>query len=78
MPFHKFGPVARLWIFALGLSGLLAWAGQRWSAPPPIRADLVVALLLLPPLATALLVLRRWALPVEGTESVRTSEETRA
>ena len=78
MSARKLGPVARLWTLALALSGLLAWAGQRWSAPPPIRADLVVALLLLPPLATALVVLWRWTLPDEGTESTRTSEEKRA
>jgi len=78
MLLRKFGPVARLWTLALALSGLLVWAGQRWSSPPPIRADLVLALLLLPPLATVVVVLRRWALPVEGTESVPTSEETRA
>jgi hypothetical protein len=74
----KIAPVARLWLLSLALSALLAAAGARWSAPLPVRGDLVVALLLLPPLATALVVLGRWPLPVEGTESFRTSEEKRA
>jgi hypothetical protein len=78
MSAHKILSIAWLWVLALALSALLAAAGARWSAPLPIRGDLVGALLLLPPLATALAVLRRWSLPVEGTESSRPSEETQA
>jgi hypothetical protein len=70
--------VARLWALALALSALLAAAGVRWPAPLPIRADLVGALLVLPPLVVALVLLRRWSLPGEGGESIRTSEENGA
>jgi hypothetical protein len=74
----KIRQIAWLWALALVLSALLAAAGQRWPTPLPIRGELVAALLLLPPLATALVVLLRWRLPGEGTESKPTSEETRA
>jgi hypothetical protein len=78
MPVVKLRAVARLWAFALALSALLAAAGQRWPDPPPIRGDLVAALLLILPLAMALLLLGRWALPGEGGESDPNSEDTRA
>ena len=50
----KIRAVARLWALALALSAALAAAGERWSAPLPIRGDWVAALVLLPPLAMAL------------------------
>jgi hypothetical protein len=78
MPFRKIRFIAALWALALALSALLAGAGERWSAPLPIRGDLVAALLLLPPLATALVVLLRWPLPVDARESSRSSEESQA
>lgn len=66
-----------LWALALGLSALLAGMGQRWSEPLPIRADLVALLLLAPPLATVVWLLRHWRLPAagEGGESVDFAEE---
>jgi membrane protein implicated in regulation of membrane protease activity len=66
-----------LWTLALGISALLAAAGGRWSAPLPIRADLVAFLLLAPPLATLAWLLRHWRLPVagEGGESVDCAED---
>jgi hypothetical protein len=76
MTARKFRQIAGLWAFALVLSAALAAAGQRWPVAPSPRADVVVALLLLPPLLTALAVLARWRLPGEGTESVRSSQET--
>ncbi len=74
----KIRAVARLWALALALSAALVAAGEHWSAPPPIRGDWVAALVLLPPLAMALWLLGRWALPGEGGESDRISEDTRA
>jgi hypothetical protein len=78
MPVVKLRALARLWAFALALSALLAAAGQRWPQPPPIRGDLVAALLLLPPLVVAVLLLARWELPGEGGESDPNSEDTQA
>jgi hypothetical protein len=74
----KIRAVARLWALALALSAVLAAAGERWSAPLPIRGDVVVALLLVPPLAMALWLVGRWVLPGEGGESDPISEDTRA
>ncbi len=76
MTARKIRQVALLWAFALVLSAALAAAGQRWPSSLPPRADVVVALLLLPPLLSALAVFARWPLPGEGTESVGSSEET--
>jgi membrane protein implicated in regulation of membrane protease activity len=68
-----------LWTLALGLSALLAAAGQRWSAPLPIRVDLLAFLLLAPPLATVVWLLRHWRLTAagEGGESVDRAQERR-
>jgi hypothetical protein len=74
----KIRAVARLWALALALSAALAAAGERWSAPLPIRGDWVAALVLLPPLAMALWLLVPWAPPGEGGESDPISEDTRA
>jgi type VI protein secretion system component VasK len=65
----KIRAVAQLWALALALSALLVAAGQRWPATPEIRPALVVALLLLPSLLLGLLLLVRWRLPGQGTES---------
>jgi hypothetical protein len=78
MTVAKLRAVARLWAFALAFSALLAAAGQRWPQPLPIRGDLVAALLVLPPLAMAVLLLARWSLPGEGGESDPNSEDTQA
>jgi hypothetical protein len=74
----KIRAVARLWALALALSAVLAAAGERWSAPLPIRGDVVAALLLVPPLAMALWLAGRWLLPGEGGDSDPISEDTRA
>ena len=74
----KIRAIARLWALALALSAALVAAGERWSTPLPIRGDWAAALVLLPPLAMALWLLGRWALPGEGGESDRISEDTRA
>jgi len=73
----KLRSVLGLWALALGLSALLAAAGRRWSEPLPIRADLVATLLLVPPLATTVWLLRHWRLPAaaEGGESVGCAQE---
>ena len=55
--------VLRVWSLALALSAVLAAAGERWPAPLPIRPDLVWALVLLPPLLMALVLLSSWSLP---------------
>ncbi|MFM7264256.1 MAG: hypothetical protein ACKOZW_01400 [Cyanobium sp.] len=74
----KIRAVASLWTLALGLSAALVGAGERWSAPLPVRGDWAAALVLLPPLLMALWLLGRWALPGEGGESDPISEDTRA
>jgi hypothetical protein len=74
----KIRAVARLWALALALSAALAAAGERWSAPLPIRGDWVAALVLLPPLAMALWLLVPWPQPGEGGESDPISEDTQA
>jgi hypothetical protein len=68
MTAFKLLQVARLWAVALALSALLVAAGQHWPQPPPIDATAVLALVLLPPLAQALLLLARWGLPGDGRE----------
>ena len=55
--------VLRVWALALALSALLAAAGERWPEPLPIREGLVWALVLLPPLAMAGVLLAGWSLP---------------
>jgi hypothetical protein len=76
----KLRAVTALWAAALALSAALAAAGRRWPDPLPIRADVVAALLLLPPLVVALALLGRWRLPaaVQGAESAPSSEDTQA
>lgn len=66
-----------LWALALGLSAVLVGAGERWSGPLPIRLDLVVFLLLAPPLSMLMWLLGQWRLPVagEGGESVDCAED---
>jgi hypothetical protein len=51
-----------LWALALGMSAALAAAGQRWPDPLPIRGELILALLLAPPLAVLAWLLWRWRL----------------
>ena len=77
MPGPKLRSLLGLWALALGLSALLVAAGERWSEPLPIRADLVVFLLLAPPLAMLTWLLRQWRLPTagEGGESVDCAED---
>ncbi|MFM7087745.1 MAG: hypothetical protein ACKOXO_12255 [Cyanobium sp.] len=60
--------VLRLWSLALALSAALAAAGRHWPQPLAIRTDLVWALVLIPPLLMALLLLRNWRLPAQGDE----------
>jgi hypothetical protein len=55
--------VLRAWSLALALSAILAAAGGRWPDPLPIRPLLVWSLVLLPPLALALLLVAGWSLP---------------
>jgi hypothetical protein len=44
------------------MSAALAAAGQRWPDPLPIRGELILALLLAPPLAVLAWLLWRWRL----------------
>ena len=55
--------VLRVWSLALALSAVLAAAAERWPEPLPIRPALVWALVLLPPLGMALVLLSAWSLP---------------
>jgi hypothetical protein len=57
-----------LWGLALALSALLVAAGQRWSAPLPIRGDLILVLLLTPALAVLAWLLGRWRLDPPSQE----------
>lgn len=68
MPAFKLRQVALLWAGALALSALLAGCGQRWPQPLPIRADVALVLVVLPPLALVFRLLARWRLPVAGGE----------
>jgi hypothetical protein len=52
--------VARLWGLALLLSAALAIAGRHWPDPLTPRADVVAALVLLPPLLLVIHLLRDW------------------
>lgn len=53
----------RVWSLALVLSTVLAAAAERWPEPLEIRPGLVWALVLLPPLLMALVLLAGWSLP---------------
>ena len=53
----------RVWSLALALSAVLAAAAERWPEPLPIHPGVVWALVLLPPLAVALVLLATWSLP---------------
>jgi hypothetical protein len=79
-PASKLLAVAALWSGALALSASLAAAGRHWPEPLPIRADVVVALLVLPPLAVAVALAVRWRLPAagRGAESPPSSNITQA
>jgi hypothetical protein len=79
---RKLAEVGLLWLAALGFSALLRWAGVHWSERLPIEPLMVAALVLLPPLLLALVLLARWpALPEaaqvggEGGESSDCAEE---
>ncbi|MFN7898910.1 MAG: hypothetical protein ACK5N0_04470 [Synechococcaceae cyanobacterium] len=51
-----------LWGLALVISAALAAAGQRWPDPLPIRGDLILVVLLAPPLAVLAWLLMHWSL----------------
>ena len=61
----------RVWSLALALSAVLAAAAERWPEPLPIRPAVVWALVLLPPLAMALVLLAGWSLPPQPPEAER-------
>jgi hypothetical protein len=52
--------VARLWGVALLVSAGLAIAGRHWPDPLTPRADVVTALVLMPPLLLVVHLLRDW------------------
>jgi hypothetical protein len=62
----KVRSLALLWGLALLVSAALVLAGRRWSDPLTPHAPVVWALLLLPPLATGLWLLRDWSVPAAG------------
>ena len=70
--------VSALWTGALALSAALVAAGRHWQEPLPIRADVVMALLLLPPFVVALALALRWRLPAarHGAESAPSSNHS--
>ncbi len=61
----------RVWSLALALSAVLAAAAERWPEPLPIRPAVIWALVLLPPLAMALLLLAGWSLPARPATGAR-------
>ncbi|MFM9110839.1 MAG: hypothetical protein ACKOPN_09680 [Prochlorococcaceae cyanobacterium] len=61
----KTRPVLQVWALALAASAMLAAAGERWPDPLTIRPAVVIALLLLPPLAMLAWLAVHWRLPVE-------------
>jgi hypothetical protein len=67
--------VLRVWSLGLALSAVLAAAGERWPEPLPIRPLLVWALVLLPPLLIALVLLTGWSLTSQGGELEPTNNE---
>jgi hypothetical protein len=79
MPVSSSRSVLRVWSLALALSVVLAAAGERWPEPLPIRPALVWALVLLPPLAMALVLLAGWSAPLppsgQGGESDDSDKE---
>jgi ABC-type molybdate transport system permease subunit len=62
----KVRSLALLWVLALLVSAALVLAGRRWSDPLTPQAPVVWALLLLPPLATGLWLLRDWSVAAAG------------
>ena len=68
----------RVWSLALALSAVLAAAAERWPEPLPIRPAVVWALVLLPPLAMALLLLADWSLPPPPAGGREASTPTRS
>ena len=62
----KVQQVGLLWFLALGVSAALVAAGRRWPDPLPLSSGPIWILLLLPPLAMALWLLRGWSLPPAG------------
>ena len=62
----KVQQVGLLWFLALGVSAALVGAGRRWPDPLPPSAGTIWILLLLPPLAMALWLLRGWSVPPAG------------
>jgi hypothetical protein len=72
----KVRSLALLWGLALLISAALALAGRRWPDPLTPHAAAVWILLLLPPLATGLWLLRDWTLPAsERGESEASTQE---
>ena len=64
---RKLAEVGLLWLAALGTSALLHAAGGHWSERLPIEPLVVAALVLVPPLLLALVLLARWpAVPEAG------------
>lgn len=57
-----------IWALALAMSGALVAAGQRWQEPLPLRGDLILALLLVPPLAVVALLMGSWRLDAPTPE----------
>ena len=63
--------VLRVWSLALALSAVLAAAAERWPEPLPIHVAVVWALVLLPPLLMALVLLAGWSLPSQAPAAER-------
>lgn len=63
-----------LWGLALVMSAALAAAGQRWPDPLAIRGDLILVLLLAPPLAVLAWLLVHWRLAPTSLDSPRVQE----
>ena len=76
----KLRQLAWIWGVSLALSAALAGAGARWPDPLPPRADVALALVLLPPLALAAWLLRRRHRSGDGRggESLSTRESAAA
>jgi len=75
----KLRQVAWVWGLSLALAAALAAAGARWPEPLPPRADVALALVLLPPLAMFLWLLSRGREgDGRGGESLHTRESARA
>jgi hypothetical protein len=76
MASSKFRAIARLWALALAASALLAAAGERWPQPLQPRADLALALVLVPPLLLAAWLLLRPDPSVGSGESEGSERES--